>query len=399
MSYLVYPGATHRRFEHSLGVMELAGRVFDIVTHKNNIHDKVRELVPEINEEHKLGYWRRALRMAAICHDMGHLPFSHAAEKELLPEGWDHERLTIEIIFSDEMKKIWEQITPPLRAEDIAKLAVGPKKYKEKTFSNWEAILSEIIIGDAFGVDRMDYLLRDSHHAGVAYGKFDHFRLIDTLRILPSSTGDEGGSTEPVLGVEEGGLHSAEALLLARYFMYTQVYFHPVRRIYDIHLKDFLAEWLTEGKFPTNIEVLKKITDNEVLSAILSASSDDSQNGHDPAHRIINREHYKLLYRKNPEDIRLNPESGRLVFETIKNIHGFEAVRRDQYTQKNSSLAFPVLCNNNRIVSSYDESEALQKLPIASFDYVFIRPDLFKETEDWLKKNLTDVIKIVPEED
>jgi HD superfamily phosphohydrolase len=181
--------------------------------------------------------------------------------------------------------------------------------------------------------------------------------------------------------------------------MYTQVYFHPVRRIYDIHLKDFLAEWLTEGKFPTNIEVLKKITDNEVLSAILSASSDDSQNGHDPAHRIINREHYKLLYRKNPEDIRLNPESGRLVFETIKNIHGFEAVRRDQYTQKNSSLAFPVLCNNNRIVSSYDESEALQKLPIASFDYVFIRPDLFKETEDWLKKNLTDVIKIVPEED
>jgi len=399
MSYLVYPGATHKRFEHSLGVMELAGRVFDVVTHKNNVHDKVKELVPEINEEHKLGYWRRAIRMAALCHDMGHLPFSHAAEKELLPEGWDHERLTIEIVFSEEMKKIWEQVTPPLRAEDIAKLAVGPKKYKDKAFSNWEAILSEIIIGDAFGVDRMDYLLRDSHHAGVAYGKFDHFRLIDTLRILPRSTGDEGGSIEPVLGIEEGGLHSSEALLLARYFMYTQVYFHPVRRIYDIHLKDFLSEWLPKGKFPIDIEVLKKVTDNEVLAAILEASSDNSKKGHDPARRIIKREHYKLLYRKNPEDIKINPESGRLLFEALKNRYGSDVVRRDPYTQKNSSLEFPVLRSNKRILSSYDESETLQKLPIASFDFIFIRPDLVSEADNWLKKNLTDILKIVPEEE
>jgi HD superfamily phosphohydrolase len=52
---------------------------------------------------------------------------------------------------------------------------------------------------------------------------------------------------EPALGVEEGGIQSAEALMLARYFMYSQVYFHPVRRIYDIHLKDFLAAWLPGG--------------------------------------------------------------------------------------------------------------------------------------------------------
>lgn len=92
MSYLVYPGATHKRFEHSLGVMELAARVFDVVTNNFNIHRKVRELIPEISDKDKIGYWRRVLRMAAICHDLGHLPFSHAAEKELLPAGWDHER-------------------------------------------------------------------------------------------------------------------------------------------------------------------------------------------------------------------------------------------------------------------------------------------------------------------
>ncbi len=89
LTYLVYPGATHRRFEHSLGVMELASRVFDVVTQHGNIPGQLMDLLPEITSEPKRSYWRRALRMAALCHDLGHLPFSHAAEDELLPEGWD----------------------------------------------------------------------------------------------------------------------------------------------------------------------------------------------------------------------------------------------------------------------------------------------------------------------
>ena len=178
--------------------------------------------------------------MAALCHDLGHLPFSHAAETELLPEGWDHERLTKEIIRSDEMKsQTWELLEVPVKREDIVKVALGPKGAKELIFNEWETILSEIITGDTFGVDRMDYLLRDSLHAGVAYGKFDHYRLIDTLRILPKG-GGEDDSDEPTLGLDYGGVQSAEALLWARYFMFSQVYCHPVRRIYDIHLKDFL---------------------------------------------------------------------------------------------------------------------------------------------------------------
>ncbi|MDA8234683.1 MAG: HD domain-containing protein [Clostridia bacterium] len=82
MTYLVYPGATHRRFEHSLGVMELAGRVYDIVTDKSNINEKIKDLIPQLGREDERRYWRRVLRIAALCHDMGHLPFSHAAEKE-----------------------------------------------------------------------------------------------------------------------------------------------------------------------------------------------------------------------------------------------------------------------------------------------------------------------------
>jgi HD superfamily phosphohydrolase len=83
----------------------------------------------------------------------------------------------------------------------------------------------------------MDYLLRDSYHAGVEYGKFDHHRLINTLRILPLTYAD---TDEPALGLESGGLESSEGLMVARYFMYKQVYLHPIRRVYDIHLIDFL---------------------------------------------------------------------------------------------------------------------------------------------------------------
>src|SRR5262245_8731707 len=154
LSYLVYPGATHKRFEHSLGVMELASRVFDVVTAPQNVfHDSVRNIIPD--EEGKR-YWKAVLRMAALCHDIGHLPFSHAAEDELLPKGYDHEQLTQDLIRSAEMSQIWTSMTPPLRADDIVKLAVGAKKAAPLQLNTWEAILSEIIVGDAFGADRMD---------------------------------------------------------------------------------------------------------------------------------------------------------------------------------------------------------------------------------------------------
>ena len=263
LSYLVYPGATHKRFEHSLGVMELASKIYDVVTAQQNIfHDSVRNIIPD--EEGKR-YWKAVLRMAALCHDVGHLPFSHAAEDELLPKGYDHERLTQDLIRSSEMNQIWNSMTPPLRADDIVKLAVGAKKAAPLQLDTWEAILSEIIVGDAFGGDRMDYLLRDSYHAGVQYGKFDHHRLINTLRILPK-TYDE--TEEPALGLEAGGLESSEALMVARHFMYKQVYMHPIRRVYDIHLKDFLKAWLSKAKFSTALKNHLGVSDVEVLTAI-----------------------------------------------------------------------------------------------------------------------------------
>jgi HD superfamily phosphohydrolase len=389
LTYLIYPAATHKRFEHSLGVMELAGRVFDVVTNPTNVTDQIRNTVAEISQQNQLQYWRRVLRMAALCHDMGHLPFSHAAEKELLPGEWDHERLTRDIILSSDMVKTWDTMTPPLRAMDVVKLAVGPRKAKDLPFTTWETILSEIIVGDAFGVDRMDYLLRDSYHIGVPYGRFDHFRLVDTLRILPSGSDD---TAAPALGVEEGGLQSAEALLLGRYYMYSQVYFHPIRRIYDIHLKDFLAAWLDGGKFPTDLELHLRCTDNNVNAAILEASTDPVAKGQDAARRIADHEHFKVLYQRHPDDVKVNPEAGKAIFEATKVKFGDENVRRDSYTQKREPSLFPVLLKDGRIEPAEKMSEVLQHLPVVAVDFVFIRPDLWSAAVTWLNANRQELI-------
>jgi HD superfamily phosphohydrolase len=394
LSYLVYPAATHKRFEHSLGVMELAGRVFDVVTHRDAVSEEVRRAVPEIANDDKLRYWRRVLRMAALCHDTGHLPFSHAAEKELLPSGWTHERLTREIILSEEMRAIWGDITPPLRPEDVVKLALGPREAPDLKHSVWEAILAEILVGDSFGVDRMDYLLRDSHHTGVAYGKFDHFRLIDTLRILPAPrTGEEKTPLEPALGVEEGGMHSAEALLLARYFMFSQVYFHAHRRMYDILLKDFLTAFLGGEKYPTDLEKHLRLTDNEVNAALMEAARDPTKPGHEAARRIVEHKHFKVLYERNPNDVSKNPEAGRTVFEEAVKVFGAENLRHDRHAKAGDIRDFPVLMKDGRIVSAIALSEVLRNLPVLSLDFVFVVPEKWREAEAWLEANRAGLIQ------
>ena len=390
LTYLVYPGATHKRFEHSLGVMELAGRVFDVVT--QNATDEVRGLLEPLNNPDELRYWRRALRMAALCHDVGHLPFSHAAEKQLLPSGWDHERLTRAIISSDEMKAIWSAITPPLRPDDIVKLAVGPKKAKDLRFSEWEAILSEIIVGDAFGVDRMDYLLRDSHHTGVAYGRFDHYRLVDTLRVLPVTPIEDTGPKEAALGIEEGGIQSAEALMLARYFMYSQVYFHPIRRIYDLHLMDFLTEWLPGGAFPIDVDQHLRCTDNEVTAALLTAASNPGNAGHVHARRIVGREHFKVLYARNPNDVKINPEAGNAVLQALSRQFGVEHFRHDRYHQSTGPPEFPVRLRDGQVVSSLDASATLNQVPVVSVDHIFAERSVLSKGNEWLKANRAKII-------
>ena len=225
-----------------------------------------------------------------------------------------------------------------------------------------------------------------SHHAGVAYGRFDHYRLVDTLRILPMPpSGKSGESEEAALGIEAGGVQSAEALMLARYFMYSQVYFHPVRRNYDQHLMEFLREWLPGGTFATDVDQHLRYTDNEVTAGLLEAAYDTTKPGHMHARRIVRREHFKVLYERNPDDVQVNPEAGNAVLDALSTQFGGEYFRHDRYHQRAGPPDFPVRLRDGQIVSSLAFSETLNHVPIVAVDYVFADRSILSQAAAWLK--------------
>lgn len=392
-TFLLYPGATHRRFEHSLGVMELATRIFDTLMDKEDnwdaLDEDARKSIREI--EANKDYWRRVLRMAALCHDCGHLPFSHGAEA-LLPEGMSHEHMTWDIILSKEMKKFLDDLhLTPLH---VAKIAVGPKDAVKidptiRRFSTAESIISEIVVGDVFGADRMDYLIRDSRHTGVAYGTFDFERLISTLRLLPKPPeGREAGdqSSEPEIGVEYGGLQAAESLIMARYLMFTQVYFHHVRRIYDRHLVDFMVARYGDN-YPIDPKEFLQITDNEVLVGLRYAAANSFCSGHDPARRFMQRDHFKMLYQLTSADKRKNSNILEDIYQAACKEFGDDKVIKDEPGKETRiNKSFPVWAND-RPVPSRIESELLQDFPDIRMGYVFIDPTCCDSAWKWLNRN------------
>lgn len=405
MTYLVYPGATHRRFEHSLGVMELASRVFDTITlesNARNIPSGVRDAIPQIEDKEGLPRWKRTLRMAALCHDLGHMPFSHASE-DLLP-GSSHECMTWSIIHSCEMTPLWDELR--LEPKEIAKLALGPKEVAELhfdedvTFSTWESLLSEIIVGDAFGVDRMDYLLRDSHHLGVSYGRFDLQRILQGLRIAAKAPdGPEEGdqSLEPVIGVEHGALHAAAALLWARYSIFSQVYFHHVRRIYDIHLQDFMRACFPKG-YPVKVKKFLEISDSAVLQKLYAAAMDGSKAGHEDAARLTQRKHFRRIYQQSKADVQIGLqkgifEPGQILYERLSQEFGKENVKYDAGSKKHKRVDFPVVSEDaQKFLLASQEMPTINSVPDVESRYIFVRPDIVSKARSFLEKERQEIL-------
>ena len=370
MSYQVYPGAVHNRFEHSLGVMEFAGRIFDSIF-DSRLSDEVNDRIAENLAEKS--YWRKVVRIAALLHDIGHLPFSHAAEKELLPSGWNHERLTVEMIRNSEISQILQDGPPYINPEHVIDAAWDLKKRAkvEPEMVNqtdpWRQTLNEIICGDTFGADRIDYLLRDSWHAGVSYGRFDPDRLIAGLRCVINPENDE-----IALALDQSSIHAAEALLLARYFMYSQVYFHQVRRAYDIHLKEFLQKWLPNGKFEPDWKQMLAITDHEVTAAMRSALGDEKSDQFLLACRVMGRDHFRTAYSLNPAHKQKVPNlHDEVVKFAVENL-GTDAVREDHYTQGSDPADFLVVVDYKTVQSSLGISDVIAHTPTIDIGLVFV---------------------------
>ncbi|MGP8283425.1 MAG: HD domain-containing protein [Desulfomonilaceae bacterium] len=233
---MVYPGASHTRFEHSIGVMHVATRMF-----QNILHRSENILKNEVN--YKDGGLDRVLALIRICsllHDIGHAPFSHAGE-DLFPPSvsgkrYDHEAYSAEAIalMEDVIRHPTNEKNYGITVEDIRDLLNGDVSDESRLL--WRTLLSSQL--DA---DRADYLLRDAHHIGVAYGHYDLDRFVSTLTIAIDPE-----TEAPVLAVEEGGWHAAEGFILARYMMFTQVYFHKTRRAYDFHFSETMKSFLRE---------------------------------------------------------------------------------------------------------------------------------------------------------
>lgn len=212
-SSFTYPGGEHSRFQHSLGVAHL---FLSLAAHFSE------QGTPLTEEEHLVG------SCAALLHDVGHGPFSHALEGVLVPHK-HHEKWTQEIILSQEtqVNRRLAEIDPSL-PEKVANV-IGKHPANSILVS---------MISSQLDVDRMDYLLRDSRCVGVPYGAFDVDRLIRMLF-----------RQDDKIVVDHRGLMNAQEYLFARYHMYWQVYFHLTTRGYERVLK---AAWSRAKKLQSD---------------------------------------------------------------------------------------------------------------------------------------------------
>ena len=280
LAHLVFPGAHHTRFEHSLGVSHVGG----LMSESMGLSDTDKEVV----------------QVAGMLHDVGHGPYSHTLEHILHSRGGkDHMTITEGIITGsydvvDESEsssfKIRQTIPETLEKhgidpKEISKLIRGPDASgSERSLFDWkdgsehfqaeDVTLANMVHGPV-DCDQIDYLMRDAHFTGVRHGAIDHMRLIRSLR-------RRGGN----IAVDEGGLAALEGMLMARGLMYSAVYFHRVTRVTEVMLSRAVER--SEDKLPGAEQMQRKV-DSEIWSDLNSAG--------DYAKDILTRLKYRRLFK------------------------------------------------------------------------------------------------------
>jgi len=209
-AFLVYPGATHTRFEHCLGAYHLARRALEHLSQGD-------VTVPPADA--------RAVRLAALLHDIGHYPFSHALEEAGLPR---HETLARRHL-----------TTGPL-GEALTRLNVDPAQLLGLIQGKATAPLAGLVAG-SLDVDKLDYLSRDAWMCGVPYGVVDVDRLLSSLTIVERQG-------RPTLALHEKGLAALESLLFAKYQMYRNVYWHHAVRSATVMFKRAVKDAIAAGR-------------------------------------------------------------------------------------------------------------------------------------------------------
>ena len=274
LSYLVYPGATHSRFGHSLGAMHLMQEAIRSL--------RLKDVV--ITEEEET-----SAMIAILLHDIGHGPFSHVLEHTIV-DGVTHEDISLLM-----MERINNDLMMRYTHNDDASLSDGPLDMAISIFKNeYPKHFLHQLISSQLDVDRMDYLCRDSFFTGVQEGRVASERLLKMLDVRDDK-----------LVVQIKGIYSVEKFLVARRLMYWQVYLHKTSVAAEQHLikilsrakeiargadnsqlfcspalRYFLYQPVTFAQFSPTSEALEQyalLDDNDVLSAIKAWISSEDQ--------------------------------------------------------------------------------------------------------------------------
>ncbi len=263
---LVFPGARHTRFEHSIGVFHLAGLVVE----------RLRTLpkAPEATDTDE-----RAFLAAALLHDVGHYPFSHAVEELEVDQISRHTEIARRLITGSELGRVLERewdVDPKL----VAALVAGPRR-GDARLTEGQALL-RTALDSSLDVDKLDYLVRDARGANVPYGVVDVQRLIGSLNVWR----DEDEHAQ--LAVESRGVSALQSLVFAKYLMFATVYWHHACRAGVVMLLRSVQEGLRAGAIDASS--IETSDDNSLLSAL---SSTDARLCAELARRLHDRRLYK----------------------------------------------------------------------------------------------------------
>jgi len=234
-AFLVYPGATHTRFEHALGAYHLTRRALATLEECGDL--------ARVPPEQCL-----AVRLAALLHDIGHYPFSHALEEAGFPS---HETLGVAKLSAGELGETLERIGGTGFSSELGALITGES-----------ASPLQGLISGSLDLDKIDYLSRDAHMCGVPYGNVDVDRLLATLTLVETSPG------RYEVGVQEKGVSALESLLFAKYQMYRNVYWHHAVRSATCMFKR--AVRLAVGRGSVGVTELAEATDDGLMELLIA---------------------------------------------------------------------------------------------------------------------------------
>jgi uncharacterized protein len=232
--YLVYPGATHTRFEHAIGAYHLARRALTLLEERGDIGG-----LPE--DECQI------VRVATLLHDIGHYPYSHALEEI---GALHHEEVARPLVTAGEVADVLTGAFGSDAPDRVMRLIRGES----------ESALQGLISG-SFDLDKLDYLRRDAFMCGVSYGEIDVDRLLQSLLLLR-----EPASGRRAIGLVEKGLSALESLLFAKYQMYRNVYWHHAVRGATAMYKRLVADAINAGSL--DAKALAGFTDEGLLQRV-----------------------------------------------------------------------------------------------------------------------------------